>query len=41
MLNIGQAMPDKAVTLVDGSQASLSTFWQSQKLVLVFLRHLG
>lgn len=41
MLKIGQTVPDTAVTLVDGSREQLSTFWQSQTLVLVFLRHLG
>lgn len=33
--------PDATVTLSDGSRHRLSDFWQRQKLVLAFLRHLG
>lgn len=41
MFKTGQAAPNKIVTLFDGSQQYLSDFWRTQKLVLVFLRHLG
>jgi len=33
--------PDAKVTLSDGSEKSLRDLWQSQTLVLVFLRHFG
>lgn len=33
--------PDLHVSLADGSRRLLSAFWQTDKLVLVFLRHLG
>jgi hypothetical protein len=33
--------PDANVTLADGSKTRLSDLWQSQTLVLVFLRHFG
>ena len=33
--------PDADVILSDGSEKRLSNFWQSQTLVLVFLRHFG
>ncbi len=33
--------PDTLVTLADGSRRHLSAFWQEERLVLVFLRHLG
>jgi hypothetical protein len=33
--------PDADVRLADGSQKRLRDFWQSQTLVLVFLRHFG
>jgi hypothetical protein len=33
--------PDAKVTLSDGSQTNLSSFWQDRVLVLVFLRHFG
>jgi len=33
--------PDVKVTMSDGSKKSLHDFWQSQTLVLVFLRHFG
>ena len=32
---------DANVTLSDGSEKRLHDFWQSQTLVLVFLRHFG
>lgn len=41
MLKAGQTAPDREVTLLDGSQQNLSSFWKTQKLVLIFLRHLG
>jgi hypothetical protein len=33
--------PDADLRLADGSQKRLRDFWQSQTLVLVFLRHFG
>ena len=33
--------PDANVRLADGSEKRLRDFWQSQTLVLVFLRHFG
>jgi hypothetical protein len=33
--------PDAKVMMSDGMEKSLSDFWQSQTLVLVFLRHFG
>jgi hypothetical protein len=33
--------PDATITFSDGSEKSLSDLWQSQTLVLVFLRHFG
>jgi len=33
--------PDADVRLADGSKKNLRDLWQSQTLVLVFLRHFG
>jgi hypothetical protein len=33
--------PDANVRLADGSEKRLRDLWQSQTLVLVFLRHFG
>ena len=33
--------PDANVRLADGSEKRLQDLWQSQTLVLVFLRHFG
>ena len=33
--------PDADVRLADGSEKRLRDLWQSQTLVLVFLRHFG
>ncbi len=33
--------PDVNVLLADGSHQQLRSLWQSETLVLVFLRHLG
>jgi len=33
--------PDAKVTMSDGSEKRLRDLWQSQPLVLVFLRHFG
>jgi hypothetical protein len=33
--------PDAKVMLSDGTEKRLSDLWQSQTLVLVFLRHFG
>jgi hypothetical protein len=41
MESMARKAPDAKVTFSDGSQKSLHDLWQSQTLVLVFLRHFG
>ncbi len=40
-MKANQHAPDAAVTLWDGSHTRLSRLWETKRLVLVFLRHLG
>jgi hypothetical protein len=41
MMRRGDAAPDAAVTLSDGTKGQLKDFWEDAPLVLVFLRHFG
>jgi len=40
-LQIGDHAPDAIVTTLDGQQVSLASYWQTQPVLLVFLRHFG
>jgi peroxiredoxin len=40
-LQVGDAAPDVELTASNGSRVRLSALWQSQPLLLVFLRHYG